>query len=200
MSDLGRRVSRLAPLLCTALGCLSVVGFAQGNAMLVGVAIMQNSASASISVPGNVERDRLAQALNLTKPDKKTHIQVQAVTLDGITASEVSDESVAKKCAYVLFTKLTEFRSPDVPNQGGPGPGTVETNPNSQWSIQVNASTRRPDPGFAATVEYKLQRLGRYGASTGSSFSLYGNVDEIMDRIAVRVADEIKKGTPAMHE
>src|SRR5262249_9968133 len=82
--------------------------FAQGNTVRVGVAVMQNEAGRSVS--GTLERDRLVQALNRMKPDKKTHVQVQAVPLDAMTGNEADDEAASKKCAYVVFTTLTELR------------------------------------------------------------------------------------------
>jgi hypothetical protein len=152
------------------------------------------------AVPGNVERDRLVQALNHMKPDKKTHIQVQGVPLDGMTANEANDEAQAKKCAYVLFTTLTELRGVDDPYQRPPG--TVESNPNSQWSMPGNSRGQRLDPEYRVTVEYKLYRVGNSAAIAGAPFSTQVAMNEIdavsqvMDRIATRVADEIKKGGP----
>ena len=52
--------------------------------MLVGVALLQNHAGRS--VPANVERDRLVRALNQLKPDKKTHMKVVGVPLEGYTS------------------------------------------------------------------------------------------------------------------
>jgi|SRR5271167_490590 len=92
---------------------------------------MQNQAGRS--VPGTLERDRLVHALNHIKPDKKTHVQVRAVALEATTANEASQEAETKKCDYLLTTTLTELRSADDPYQHVPG--TVESNPNSQWSM-----------------------------------------------------------------
>ena len=77
----------------------------------------------------HLERDRLVQALNHMKPDKKTHLQVQGVPLDATTANEADEEAATKKCAYVVYTTLTELRNADDPYQHVPG--TIETNPNS---------------------------------------------------------------------
>lgn len=203
MSNLNRRVSRLAALLFIVFSCLSVLGFAQENAIRVCVAVMQNRAGRS--VPGTVERDRLAHALNHSKPDKKTHLQMQGVPLDGMTVDEVSEEAASKKCAYVVYTTLTELRSSDDPYQHTPG--TIETNPNSQWSPPGNAEAQRMDPEYRATVDYKLVRVDSGRVISGVPFSTQqsGNeidtVSQIMDRIAVQVADQIKKGAPpAMRE
>ena len=100
--------------------------------MRVGVALLQNQAGRS--VPANVERDRLVKALNQLKPDKKTHVKVVGVPLEGMTRDEIGEEAEQKKCQYVVYTTLTELRNADDPYQHVPG--TIETNPNSQWSHQ----------------------------------------------------------------
>jgi hypothetical protein len=106
---------------------LSLCGFAQENRIVrVGVATMKNAAG--LSVPGNLERDRLVTALNQQKPDKKLHIKVQGVPLDGITPDDVGAEAKDKKCDYVVYTTLVELRSSTDPAM--PRPGTIETNPN----------------------------------------------------------------------
>ena len=181
---------------------LSVFAIAQENAVRVGVAILQNQAGRS--VPGNVERDRLVQALNHMKPDKKTHIQVQGVPLDGVTANQASDEAEQKKCQYVVYTTLIELRTAGDPYHHVPG--TIETNPNSQWSSR-DPDNQRIDPEFRVTVDYKLYRVGNPSAIAGAPYStqLATNeidaVSQVMDRIATRVADEIKKGgRPALSE
>lgn len=171
-------------------------GYAQENAIRVGVAVMQNQAGRS--VPGTLERDRLVQSLNHMKPDKKTHLQVQAIPLDATTANEADEEAATKKCAYVVYTTLLELRSADDPYQHVPG--TVETNPNSQWSHQ-NGEAQRMDPEYRVTVDYKLYRVGG-SAVAGSPYSTQlamneiDAVSQVMDRIASRVADEVKKAAP----
>jgi hypothetical protein len=171
---------------------------AQDNTIRVGVAVMQNDASRSVS--GTLERDRLVQALNRMKPDKKTHIQVQAVPLDSINPNQADDEAASKKCAYVVFTTLTELRTAGDPYQRTPN--TIETNPNSQWSMQNNPRAQQMDPEYRVTVEYKLYHTGGPEVS-GSPYSTQAATNEIdavsqvMDRIASRVADELKKNAPA---
>jgi hypothetical protein len=125
--------------------------------------------------------------------------QVQGVPLDGMTATDASDEAEQKKCQYVLYTRLLELRTATDPYQHVPG--TIETNPNSQWSSQ-NARTQAVDPEFRVTVEYKLYRVGNSSAVAGAPYSTQlamneiDAVSQVMDRIATRVADEIKKGGP----
>ena len=79
---------------------------------------MQNDAGRS--VPGNVERDRLVAAINQRKPDKKTHVKVQAIPLDGMTGNEVAEEAEQQKCQYVVYTTLTELRTQQDPYQARP--------------------------------------------------------------------------------
>jgi hypothetical protein len=196
MYQLGRRLCFIAVLL------VAVAGLAQENAVRVGVALLQNEAGRA--VPANVERDRLVKALNQLKPDKKTHVKVVGVPLDGMTPNEVSEEAEQKKCQYVVYTTLTELRNADDPYQRPPG--TVETNPNGQWSNQ-NSRSERQDPEFRVTVEYKLVSVPGNNAVAGAPYSTQlamneiDAVSQVLDRIASRVADEVKKSaSPAMKE
>jgi hypothetical protein len=199
MSHRVRRIL-LAALLVALSASLTTLCNAQENAIRIGVAVMQNQAGRSVS--GTLERDRLVQAFNHMKPDKKTHIQVQGVPLDAGTGNEADEEAASKKCAYVVFTTLTELRSYDDPYQHRPN--TIETNPNSQWSTQ-NGQAQRMDPEYRVTVEYKLYRTGGSEVagspySTQLAMNEIDAVSQVMDRIASRVADEVKKGTPPMKE
>ena len=199
MSHRVRRIS-LAALLVALSASLTTLCNAQENAIRIGVAVMQNPAGRSVS--GTLERDRLVQAFNHMKPDKKTHVQVQGVPLDAGTGNEADEEAASKKCAYVVFTTLTELRSYDDPYQHRPN--TIETNPNSQWSTQ-NGQAQRMDPEYRVTVEYKLYRTGGSEVagspySTQLAMNEIDAVSQVMDRIASRVADEVKKGTPPMKE
>jgi hypothetical protein len=187
----GWGVLMLAPMFCIA----------QENAIRVGVAVMQNNAGRS--VPGNVERDRLVKAINQIKPNKKTNVKVQAVPLNGMTGDDVSEEAEQQKCQYVVYTTLTELRTAQDPYQHQPG--TIETNPNSQWSSR-DPDNQRIDPEYRATVEYKLVKVGSNNEISGAPFSTQQNGDEIdtvsqiMDRIALQVVDQVKKGMAPMRE
>ena len=170
---------------------------AQDNPIRVGVAVMQNQAGRSVS--GTLERNRLVEALNHMKPDKKTHVQVQGIPLDAMTTNEAEDEAASKQCAFVVFTTLTELRSADDPYQRLPN--TIETNPNSQWSMQNNPRGQQMDPEYRVTVEYKLFHTGGSEVSaspysTEAATNEINAVSQVMDRIASRVADEVKKSTP----
>jgi len=180
----------------------SAACMAQENMVRVGVAIMENYAGRSVS--GIVERDRLVKAINQLKPDKKTHLKVEAIPLNGSNSDDLGDEAKQKNCQYVVYTRLTELRSATDPYQHQAG--TIETNPNSQWNSQ-NGRTQVVDPEYRATVDYKLVEVKSNSAVSGAPFSTQQNtsneidtVSVIMDRIALQVADQIKKGTPAMRE
>ena len=195
MYQLGRRLCFLAVLL------VAVAGLAQENAVRIGVALLQNQAGRA--VPANVERDRLVKALNQLKPDKKTHVKVVGVPLDGMTPSEISEEAGQKNCQYVVYTTLTELRNADDPYQRPPG--TVETNPNSQWSNQ-NSRSERQDPEFRVTVEYKLVSVPGSNAVGGAPYSTQlamneiDAVSQVLDRVANAVLGEIKKSTAPAKE
>jgi hypothetical protein len=104
----------------------------------------------------------------------------------------------------VVFTTLTELRSAGDPYQRVPG--TVETNPNSQWSVRGNPEAQQLDPEFRVTVEYKLYRMGDPSAVAGAPLSTQlamnevDAVSQLVDRVALRVADEVKKAAPPMRE
>ena len=195
MNQLGRQFCILAVLL------VSVCGLAQENAVRVGVALLQNQAGRS--VPANVERDRLVKSLNQLKPDKKTHVKVVGIPLEGLTSNEITEEAEQKKCQYVVYTTLTELRNADDPYQHVPG--TIETNPNSQWSHQ-NAEAERMDPELRVTVEYKLVSVGSGNVVSGAPYSTQlamneiDAVSQVMDRVANAVFGEIRKGTAPMRE
>jgi hypothetical protein len=189
---------RCSMLLCFSV--LSLYALAQENRIVrVGVATMKNAAN--LSVPGTLERDRLVAALNQLKPDKKQHIKVQGVPLDGITPDEVGAEAKDKKCDYVVYTTLVELRGATDPVT--PRPGTIETNPNGVWN---NPHGQAVDPEYRATVEYKLYRAGDNAAIAGAPFSTQeampeaAVVSQIMDRIATRVFADVKKGSSTLPE
>src|SRR5664279_6399015 len=195
MRHAGRRLCFLAVIL------ISISGLAQENAVRVGVALLQNNAGRS--VPANIERDRLVKALNQLKPDKKTHLKVVGVPLEGMTRDEIGEEAQQKNCQYVVYTTLTELRNFDDPYQHVPG--TVETNPNSQWS-QRDGRAERQDPEYRVTVEYKLVSVQSNSTVAGAPYSTQlamneiDAVSQVMDRVANAVFGEIKKGSQPMKE
>ena len=195
MHHFGRRLCFMAVVLA------SVFGLAQESSVLVGVALLQNNAGRS--VPADVERDRLVKALNQLKPDKKTHLKVVGVPLEGSTRNEISEEAQQKKCAYVVYTTLTELRAGDEPYQHQPG--TIETNPNAQFGAR-DPSSYRLDPEFRVTVEYKLVSVAGNNVVAGAPYSTQlamneiDAVSQVMDRVANAVFGEIKKGPAPLQE
>jgi hypothetical protein len=183
---------------------ISLCAFAQENRVIrVGVPTMKNQAGRS--VPGNMERDRLVAALNHQKPDKKQHLAVQGVPLEGAKADEVGAEAKEKQCDYVVYTSLIELRtSTDAVQRTTPG--TIQTNPGGLWNNPNNPRAQALGPEYSATVEYKLYRTGDVEAISAAPFTDQqampeeAVVSQVMDRIATRVFAEIKKGPPAMRE
>jgi len=179
---------------------LSCCAFAETNSIVrVGIAPMQNQAGRS--VPPNLERDRLVRAINQLKPDKKTHLKLEAVPLDGGNGNDLAGEAAQKNCDYIVYTTLTELRQSGDPYQHRPG--TIETNPNGVWNNQ-NPAAQRVDPEYRATVEYKLYSVKSHSTVAGAPYSTQqaGNdidtVSQVMDRVANSVFAEIKKtGTPS---
>ena len=180
---------------------LAVCAFAQENRIIrVGVPLMKNQAGRS--VPGNIERDRLVAALNQEKPDKKLHVKVQGVPLEGTTPKDVGDELKQKNCDYVVYTTLIELQSSTDPTMARPMPGTIQTNPGGVWSTP-NPGATPLNPEYRATVEYRLYRTGNPEAISGAPFSNRQTsseemvVSQIMNQIANRVFAEVKKSPPA---
>jgi len=183
--------------LLVSLCALSLCAVAQENRIVrVGVPAMKNMAERA--VPGNLERDRLVSDLNQQKPDKKLHLAVQGVPLEGTSPDEVADEAKQKKCDYVLYTTLVELRTFGDPVQRQPG--TINTNPNGVWS-QRNPAAQAVDPEYRATVEYKLNRsdgsaVSSVPFSTQQAMPEDAVVAQVMDRIATKVFADIKKTGP----
>lgn len=182
---------------------LSLCAVAQENrVVLVGVPIMKNAATRS--VPGTLEQERLVSDLNQQKPDKKQHLAVRGVPLDGTTADEVTEQVKQKKCDYVVYTTLIELSTSSDPYQRTPG--TIQTNPGGVWNNPGNPRAQAMEPEYRATVEYKLYRADGTPVS-GAPFSYQQAtmetevVAQIMSRIASKVFAEVKKGGgPPMQE
>jgi len=160
----------------------------------VGVPVMKDDASRA--APDARPRDRLVKALNDEKPDKKLHLRVQGVALEGTNPAEVVSQGVAKNCDYVVYTTLIELR-----NQGDPverRPGTIEINPSAKPGAQDAESTAM-NPEYEATVEYKLYRTGDPSAisgaplSTRKAMSEIDAVYEVIDLIANKVFSDAKR-------
>lgn len=169
--------------------------FGQKNQVVrVGVAPLENRSSAS--APSDVERDRLVLAINQLKPDKKTHLKLEAVALEGETGNDVTDDAVKKNCDYVVYPMLLKLSELE---PGVLQPGTVTTDPSSiVGPPTVDSQTMRTE--YEATAAFKLYNIK--GHSTISRPALTGirhpfeqeAVSEALDRVVLSVFDVIKKG------
>jgi len=191
---------------------ISLCAFAQENRVIrVGVPAMKDQSGRNVS--GDMERDRLVATLNHQKPDKKQHLAVQGVPLDGLTAEEVGAEAKEKQCDYVVYTTLTELRAAtDSMQRTTPGtmqtgpPGTIQSNPGGVWNNPGVPRGQALGQQYSATVEYKLYRTGDVEAVASAPVTNLqampeeAVVSQVMDRIAVRVFSEIKKAPAPTRE
>jgi hypothetical protein len=190
---------RTAPFVLFAVCSLALLAMGQENRIVrVGVATMKNSAGRS--VPGDLQRDRLVSNLNQQKPDKKTHVALQAVPLDGTSRDEAADQANQKRVDYVVYTTLIQLSLSSDPTIMARTPGTIQTNPNIGVGMP-GSSPGSLNQTYQATVEYKLYRADGTAVS-GAPFSVQqaisddAAVSQLMDRIAMRVASEVKKAAP----
>jgi len=185
---------------------LSLCALGQENRVVrVGVAMMQTQASRSMS--GHWGQDRLVAALNQQKPDKKQHIKLQGVALEGAGPEELENEAKKQNCDYVVYTNLVELESTNnsmtQPQQQQP-PGTVQPYPGGTLGMPPNVpnNTRNMNNQYRATVDYRLYRSGDTTAIANASVSGQQGgseeavVSQLLNQVASRVMGDIKK-TPA---
>ena len=187
------RAQTFIPVILVLLSCLA---FGENNTIVrVGVALLENRSTRG--VPLDVERDRLVSAINDLKPDKKTHVKLEAVPLDGSTGNDVTDEAVKKNCDYIVYPVLLDLRQLGDPYM--PQPGTIQTNPNAGLGSQ-SPETQAMNPSFEATVAYKLYNVSAHTTTPGPAFSErhdtteLNTVSQVMNRIALNVLEVIRKG------
>lgn len=180
-------------ILALLIGAPITLAQQQTQVIRVGVPVMKNTSTRSI--PTQVARDHLVKALNSEKPDKKLHMKVQGVALEGTDAQDATSEALAKHCDYVVYTMLTELRAKDDPVSRRPG--TISINPRPQQTTP-NPEDAAMNPVYDATVEYELFRAGDPAALSGAPLSTrepmpeMAVVSEVLDRIANRVFAEVK--------
>jgi hypothetical protein len=160
----------------------------------VGVAALENQSARS--VPLDVEHDRLVRSINQLKPDKKTHLKLEAVPLEGSSGNEVVEQAAQKSCDYVVYPTLLELRQSGDPYVRRPG--TMQTNPNATWGNQTPEG-QAMEPQYEATVDYKLYDVKAHTTTPGPPFSARATseidtVAQVLDRIAMSVFGVIKKG------
>ena len=188
--------------------CLfALAALAQENRVVrVGVAMMQNQASRNM--PGDAGRNRLVAALNQQKPDKKQHLKLQGIPLEGTSPEELANEAKQKNCDYVVYTNLLELQSSN-DSAMQPRPGTVQPYPGGTLGMPPPNNpnnTRAMGPEYRATVEYRLYLTGDQTAV--SSASLSGQqpgpeeavVSQVLNQVANRVFAEVKKAPPGAQQ
>jgi len=176
---------------------------AQENRIVrVGVAMMQSQASHSLS--GSWAQDRLVAALNQQKPDKKQHIKLQGVPLEGTSADEVGNEAKQKSCDYVVYTNLVQLQSSTNDTTMQPRSGPIPTYPGGSLGMPPNNpnNTRSANTQYRATVDYRLYRSGGETAIANDSVTSQGGpeealVSQLLNQVANRVLAEVKKAPPA---
>jgi hypothetical protein len=186
---------------------LSLCAVAQENRVVrVGVAMMQSQASHGMS--GGWGQGRLVAALDQQKPDKKQHIKLQGVPLEGTSPEEVANEAKQKNCDYVVYTNLVELQalgdSTAQPRSGG----TMGTYPGGSLGMPPNNpnNTRTGNTQYRATVDYRLNRTGDAAAVSSSSLTNQQSgpeenvVAQVLNQIANRVFGDIKKAPPAKEQ
>jgi hypothetical protein len=173
----------------------SCLAFGQNNQVVrVGVAPLENRSNRNVPPEGG--RDSLVLAINQLKPDKKTHMKLEAVPLDGSTGNEITDDASKKNCDYIVYPVLLQL------NELEPGvlqPGTISTDPSSALGLP-NAETQTKRPGYEATVAYNLYNIKGHTTSPGPALSGARHpveqeaVAQVLDRVALNVFGTIRKG------
>ena len=178
---------------------IPVVAFPQELRVIrVGVAVMKNNSARGYS--GQQARDRLVKAFNDEKADKKAHLKLQGVALEGMQSGEVYSQAAAKNCDYIVHTTLTDLRTQDDLAERRPSP--IDINPGGKRGTQDPGSARM-NPEYAATVEYTLYRTGDPSEIAGAPLSTERAMTEddavlqAISRIATSVFADAKKDIAA---
>ena len=110
----------------------------------------------------------MVKTLSDQKPDKKLHLKLQGVALEGTNPEDFASRGDENKCDYIVYTTLLELRTQGDPAQRRPG--TFETNPNAQRP--QNPETAALNPEFRATMEYRLYRTGDRSPISGAPWPM----------------------------
>jgi len=141
------------------------------------------------------QRDQLVRALERTNKSKEVKKgkapKIETVSLD---SSGEADSTVREKnCEYVLYTDLTEVFQTDRPSVSLPPPGAVQVGTNM-------GDPRAYPPDYrSATVNYRLMRAGDFRpwaegmVNADDALAEDVLVSQLMDQVATRVADQIRK-------
>jgi hypothetical protein len=186
---------------------ISLCALAQENRVVrVGVAMMQSQASRSMS--GAWGQDRLVAALDQQKPDKKQHIKLQGVPLEGTGSEELGNEAKQKNCDYVVYTNLVELQAATDSTMQPRSGGTMGTYPGGSLGMPPNNpnNTRTANTQYRATVDYRLYRAGESAAISSSPLTSQQSgpeenvVAQVLNQVANRVFAEVKKSPPAAQQ
>ena len=135
-----RAFSLLALIFILSFSCAV---FAQEPATVrVGVAVLR---SGDDTESGTEARDRLVNALNQHKSDRKSLLSIEAVALEAAPGRQAIAEGRNKNCEFVLYTRVEALERSSRPGQDSHGP------PQNM-------------EGYTALLEYELRRV-RDGAS-----------------------------------
>jgi VWFA-related protein len=135
-----RAFSLLALIFILSFSCAAL---AQEPATVrVGVAVLR---SGDDTESGTEARDRLVEALNQHKSDRKSLLSIEAVALDAAPGRQAIAEGRNKKCEFVLYTRVEALERSSRYGQDFHGP-------------------RQNMEGYTALLEYELRRV-RDGAS-----------------------------------
>jgi len=141
------------------------------------------------------QRNQLVRALERTNKSKDVKKgkapKIETVSLD--SSGEADSTVQEKNCEYVLFTDLTEVFQTDRPSASVPPPGAVQVGTN------MGDSRAYPPDYNSATVNYRLMRAGNFEpwaegmVNADDDLSEDVLVSQLMDQVANRVVDQIRK-------
>lgn len=148
------------------------------------------------------QRSQLVRALersNKSKEVKKGKApKIETVALD--SSGEADSTVQEKNCEYVLYTDLTEVFRTDRPAVSVPPPGAVQVGTN------MGDPRAYPPDYHSATVNYRLMRVGNFRpwaegmVNADDALAEDVLVSQLMDQVANRVVDQIRKPHPSAPE
>jgi hypothetical protein len=160
------------------------------------VSTLENSSRKIVSTTW--QRNELLRALERTNKSKEVKTGKAArIDVIGLESTRGPDSDVRdKNCRFVLYTNLTEVLRAGVPQISLPPPSAV------QVDTGMGDPRAYPPDYHNATVEYRLVRDGNPEPWASGLVSAQGQlpeetlVSQLMDQIAGRVANELRKPHP----
>lgn len=163
----------LIPVVCFS--CISALAQQQPPVLRMGVTVLRSTADTVSLIEA---RDRLIDAINRQKPDKKLGTPLQAVALDAPSGPMAIVEAREKNCQFVLSTHLTNLAT--------------------TYEASSLDGTNLPD--FHAFIVFQLDRASDGSEVAGGSLegddgaSMRNAIWRALSRIASRSSSEIIKG------